>query len=88
MDIKYRRFELLTKKKELIGDTLMNVIRLLVSDLGQHSDFRPTISVVPIYRTAGIGKLTLAQMVYMDPRINSYFNFKVWVTLTSHCSAQ
>ncbi|XP_078154058.1 putative disease resistance protein RGA3 [Carex rostrata] len=43
-----------------------------------------TITVVPIHGAAGIGKTTLAQKVYHDPRLNC-FNIKAWVCLTERC---
>ncbi|KAJ3699669.1 hypothetical protein LUZ61_003374 [Rhynchospora tenuis] len=45
----------------------------------------PTITFVLIHGEPGIGKTTLAQMVYDYLRLNSFFDIKAWVCLTERC---
>ncbi|KAF3342067.1 disease resistance protein RGA3 [Carex littledalei] len=60
------------------------VVNLLITGQTSASASRSTITVVLIHGAAGIGKTTLARMVYNDPRLNC-FNIKAWVCLTERC---
>ncbi|CAL1379916.1 unnamed protein product [Linum trigynum] len=55
-------------------DDKKNIIQLLL-----HSNREANISVVPIVGMGGLGKTTLAQLVYDDDRVEAYFDTKVWV---------
>ncbi|KAJ4793243.1 NBS-LRR-like resistance protein [Rhynchospora pubera] len=52
------------------------------------SDRDLVLPVVPIYGAAGIGKTTLARLVYEDERIDQYFKLKAWVSLTDGCDVR
>jgi Rx N-terminal domain/NB-ARC domain len=58
------------------------IVELLTSDLNL------TLPVIPIYGTAGIGKTTLAKLVYDDQRIDEYYTLKAWVCLTDGCDVK
>ncbi|KAJ4764355.1 Disease resistance protein RGA2 [Rhynchospora pubera] len=66
---------LVREKKEILE---------LLTDAGASTSVpMPRITFVVIHGAAGIGKTTLAQMVYDDPSLN--FGIKAWVCLTERC---
>lgn len=54
------------------------IIDLLISD---QSDKEDVISVIPIIGMGGLGKTTLAQLVYEDENVKKHFNDRIWVSV-------
>ncbi|XP_019703765.3 uncharacterized protein [Elaeis guineensis] len=54
------------------------VIELLLSEVE-----RKKIAVVPIVGKGGLGKTTLAQLVYNDPKVQKYFSLKGWICVSA-----
>ncbi|CAK9175673.1 unnamed protein product [Ilex paraguariensis] len=67
-------------ESEIVGrtDDRNGIVHLLI---GTSTDERD-VSVIPIVGIAGVGKTTLAQLVYNDERIERNFDMKLWVCVS------
>ncbi|XP_057441685.1 putative disease resistance protein RGA1 [Lotus japonicus] len=65
-------------------DDKRKIMEFLLSQ-ARESDF---LSIYPIVGLGGMGKTTLAQMVYNDDQVTSNFNIKVWICVSENFSVQ
>ncbi|KAJ0045404.1 hypothetical protein Pint_05213 [Pistacia integerrima] len=67
------------REENVIGrdDDKSKVIKLLLE-----SNEIENVSVIPIVGLGGIGKTTLAQLVYNDKKIINHFNLRMWVCVS------
>ncbi|KAJ1700678.1 hypothetical protein LUZ63_000457 [Rhynchospora breviuscula] len=59
------------------------IINLLLSGVLEDDEIKYQFRVIPILGMGGIGKTTVAQMVYNDPFVQSIFDVKAWVYVSS-----
>ncbi|XP_038975750.1 putative disease resistance RPP13-like protein 1 [Phoenix dactylifera] len=66
------------ERSRVVGreDKEAEIVNALTSDHGI------LVPVVPIYGAPGIGKTTLAKLVYNDAQVENYFDLRIWVGLS------
>ncbi|XP_058788535.1 putative disease resistance RPP13-like protein 1 [Vicia villosa] len=58
------------------------IIKMLVSDSDCGTSKNNNLGVVAILGMGGVGKTTLAQLVYNNEKVEQHFDFKVWVCVS------
>ena len=67
------------REEDVIGrEEDKNAIILLLLE----SNMEENVLVIPIVGIGGLGKTTLAQYVYNDENVKSYFKLKMWVCIS------
>ena len=71
----------LLNDSEVVGrkQDIKKIVNLLISSSNQH-----VISVLPIVGMAGIGKTTLAKLVYNNEQIKKHFDVLAWVNVSKN----
>ncbi|RVW74206.1 putative disease resistance RPP13-like protein 1 [Vitis vinifera] len=58
------------------------IIQFLLSEKASGDNGDNGVSVVPIVGMGGVGKTTLAQIIYHDKRVESHFDTRIWVCVS------
>ncbi|KAL6326055.1 hypothetical protein AAG906_000930 [Vitis piasezkii] len=58
------------------------IIQFLLSEEASRDNGDNGVSVVPIVGMGGVGKTTLAQIIYHDKRVENHFDTRIWVCVS------
>ncbi|XP_047979571.1 disease resistance protein RGA2-like [Salvia hispanica] len=56
------------------------IVKILVNDVKE----RQEMSVLPIIGVGGLGKTTIARLVFNDPRVEEHFDVRIWVCVSDN----
>ncbi|KAG7950871.1 hypothetical protein I3843_13G137800 [Carya illinoinensis] len=75
-------YSFLLKAEDVIGreDDKKEIINKLLSD----SNVRENVGILPITGIGGLGKTTLAQLIFNDLKVREHFQLKMWVCVSDN----
>ena len=80
-DVEKRQTSSLVKESEIYGrdEEKEKIIEVLLTNV---SDDQDNLAIYAVWGMGGLGKTTLAQLVYNDARVKSHFELRIWVCVS------
>ncbi|XP_038688507.1 putative disease resistance protein RGA3 [Tripterygium wilfordii] len=85
-------YQIVVRRQREITDSLLRTSNVIGRDADKNIIMKflldpnvsgsGTVSVIPIVGIGGMGKTTLAKMLYNDVRLDEYFDLKIWVCVS------